>query len=114
MPLDISQVDEIRHTVEDMQPMQPKTIKEKLNGSLKPLLIGGGISLTVLIGWIFLAGQRDGELSALKVRVDKIEPVVIALQIEQAGLKSTVMTKLENISNQIEDLQREIRTLKKP
>jgi len=85
-----------------------------MNGSIKGIAIGGGITATALITWIFAAGGRDVELANLKTRMDKVEPIVVSLQIKQAGLESTVMTKLENISNQIEDLQREIRTLKKP
>jgi hypothetical protein len=104
MPLDKSDVDEIKHVIDDAQ---PKTIKERLNGSFKPLMIGGGITVTALLTWVFSAGGRDAELTALKVRVDKIEPQVMTLVI-----KTTVMLKLDEISRQICELKAEIKEKK--
>ena len=109
MPLDKSEVEAIKSAVEDAQ---PKTIKERLNGSFKPLMIGGGITVTALLTWVFSAGGRDAELTALKIRVDKIEPQVMTLVIDTSSLKTTVMLKLDEISRQICELKTEIKEKK--
>ena len=86
--------------------MKSPTIKEKLNGNYKPIMIGGSLGLAVVVGWIFLAGQRNQELTTLKARLDRIEPVVISLQIDGPSNKSEIMGKLESIDNRLVRIER--------